>query len=327
MLLRLGIFFGEKEKKMEITASMVKELRERTQAGMMDVKKALQEADGDMDRAADILREKGLSKAAKKADRIAAEGLVRITISDDAKSGAIVEVNSETDFVAKNEEFINFVKDITETVLINSPADVDALKALPFANTSEDIGTKLNALIAKIGENMNIRRVATEKSDGAIIGYTHGTGKIAVLVNFDTDASPSEVDELGKDVAMQIAAMNPMYISRDDVDREYITHEREIITAQALNENEALPEGKRKPEEIVLKMVEGRFNKQLKEVCLLDQVFVKNGDFTVEQVIFNRAKELGKSIKIASIKRFEVGEGIQKKEENFAEEVAKQLGN
>lgn len=304
---------------MEITASMVKELRERTQAGMMDVKRALQEAEGDMDRAADILREKGLSKAAKKADRIAAEGLVKIAIAEDGKTAAIIEVNSETDFVAKNEEFIGFVKEVADTVLSKLPSSVEELKTHMFAATSEDIGTKLNGLIAKIGENMNIRRIATEKATGAVVGYTHGTGKIAVLVNFDSDASPAELEELGKDVAMQIAAMNPMYISRDDVDQNYITHEREILTAQAMNEG--------KPEEIAKKMVEGRLNKQLKEVCLLDQVFVKNSDLTISQVIENKAKELGKSIKIAAIKRFEVGEGIEKKEENFAEEVAKQLGN
>lgn len=304
---------------MEITASMVKELREKTQAGMMDVKRALQEAEGDMDRAADILREKGLSKAAKKADRIAAEGLVKIAISDDAKTGAIIEVNSETDFVAKNEEFIGFVKNVADVVLAKLPHNVEELKALPFAGTSEDIGTKLNALIAKIGENMNLRRLATEKASGAVVGYTHGTGKIAVLVNFDSEASPADLEELGKDVAMQIAAMNPMYISRDDVDQAYITHEREILTAQAMNEG--------KPEEIAKKMVEGRLNKQLKEVCLLDQTFVKDSDLTIAQVIDNRAKALGKTIKIAAIQRFEVGEGIEKKEEDFAAEVAKQLGN
>ncbi len=304
---------------MEITASMVKELRERTQAGMMDVKKALQEADGDMDRAADILREKGLSKAAKKADRIAAEGLVKISITEDGKSGSIVEVNSETDFVAKNEEFIGFVKEVADTVLAKMSASVEELKATAHPVTGEDFGTRLNALIAKIGENMNIRRLATEKANGAVVGYTHGTGKIAVLVNFDSDASAAELEELGKDVAMQIAAMNPMYISRDDVDPSYIEHEREILTAQAMNEG--------KPEEIAKKMVEGRLNKQLKEVCLLDQVFVKDSDLTIAQVIDAKAKELGKSVKIASFQRYEVGEGIEKKEENFAEEVAKQLGN
>ena len=277
---------------MEITASMVKELRERTQAGMMDVKKALQEAEGDMDRAADILREKGLSKAAKKADRIAAEGLVKLAISEDGKNGAVIEVNSETDFVAKNEEFIGFVTEVANTVLAKSPANVEELKSLPYADTSEDVGTKLSALIAKIGENMNLRRLAVEKAKGAVVGYTHGTGRIAVLVNFDSEASAAELEELGKDIAMQIAAMNPMYISRDDVDKSYIEHEREILTAQAMNEG--------KPEEIAKKMVEGRLNKQLKEVCLLDQVFVKNSDFTIAQVIDAKAKELGKSIKIAS---------------------------
>ncbi len=231
----------------------------------------------------------------------------------------MVEINSETDFVAKNEEFIGFVKEVADATLANAPADVDALKALPFAGTSEDFGTKLNALIAKIGENMNIRRLAVENSNGAVVGYTHGTGKIAVLVNFDSEASAADLEELGKDVAMQIAAMNPMYISRDDVDQAYIAHEREILTAQAMNEG--------KPEEIARKMVEGRLNKQLKEVCLLDQTFVKDSDLTVAQVIENRAKALGKAIKVAAIQRFEVGEGIEKKEENFAEEVAKQLGN
>ena len=166
---------------------------------------------------------------------------------------------------------------------------------------------------------MNLRRLAVEKAKGAVVGYTHGTGRIAVLVNFDSEASAAELEELGKDIAMQIAAMNPMYISRDDVDKSYIEHEREILTAQAMNEG--------KPEEIAKKMVEGRLNKQLKEVCLLDQVFVKNSDFTIAQVIDAKAKELGKSIKIASFQRFEVGEGIEKKVEDFAEEVAKQLGN
>lgn len=304
---------------MQITASMVKELREKTQAGMMDVKRALQEAEGDMDRAADILREKGLSKAAKKADRIAAEGLVKIAITEDGKKASIVEVNSETDFVAKNEEFINFVQAMADIALANEPETVEALRELKFLDTDETVTDKLNSLIAKIGENMNVRRADVESANGAVVGYTHGNNKIAVLVNLESDANAAELEELGKDIAMQIAAMNPIYISKDDVDPGYIEHERGILTAQAMNEG--------KPEEIAKKMVEGRLRKQLQEVCLLDQVFVKNSDFTVGQVVENKAKELGKSIKVASIKRYEVGEGIEKKEENFAEEVAKQLGN
>lgn len=304
---------------MQITASMVKELREKTQAGMMDVKRALQEAEGDMDRAADILREKGLSKAAKKADRIAAEGLVKIAITEDGKKASIVEVNSETDFVAKNEEFINYVQAMADIALENDPASIEDFREMKFTGTDETITEKLNSLIAKIGENMSVRRVDIEKADGAVIGYTHGNSRIAVLVNLESEASVAELDELGKDIAMQIAAMNPTYISRDDVDAAYIEHERSILEAQAMNEG--------KPEEIAKKMVEGRLKKQLQEVCLLDQVFVKNSDFTVGQVVENKAKELGKAIKVASIKRYEVGEGIEKREENFAEEVAKQLGN
>lgn len=304
---------------MQISASMVKELRDKTQAGMMDVKRALQEAEGDMDRAADILREKGLSKAAKKADRIAAEGLVKIALSEDGKKAAIVEVNSETDFVAKNEEFINFVQEIANTALSNNPSSIEELREMKFAGTEETVTEKLNSLIAKIGENMNVRRADVEEAKGAVIGYLHGNSRIAVLVNLESDASHAELEELGKDIAMQIAAMNPTYISREDVGAEYIEHERGILTAQAMNEG--------KPEEIAKKMVEGRLKKQLQEVCLLDQTFVKNSDFTVGQVVENKAKELGKAIKVASIKRYEVGEGIEKREENFAEEVAKQLGN
>jgi len=304
---------------MEITASMVKVLREKTQAGMMDCKKALTEVDGDLEKAIDLLREKGLSKAAKKADRIAAEGLVKLIIANDMKSGALVEVNSETDFVAKNEEFIGFVEDLAKMVLETAPASTEDLKNTKYMGTQETVQDVLNNKIARIGENMNLRRSAREDAKGAVVGYLHGAGKIAVLVNFDSDAAAEDLQELGKDVAMQIAAMNPMYISRDDVDQSYIEHEREILTAQAINEG--------KSEEIAKKMVEGRLNKQLKEVCLLEQVFVKDSDFTVKQIIENKAKALGKEIKIAGVQRFEVGEGIEKKEENFADEVAKQLGN
>ncbi len=314
---------------MEITASMVKELREQTQAGMMDCKKALVEAEGDMAKAVDILREKGLSKAAKKAGRIAAEGLVALVVSDDHKAGAIVEVNSETDFVAKNEEFKTFVSEVANFTLKTKPADMDALKAAAFEE-DKSLETVLNEKISKIGENMSIRRFAVEEQEkGAVVGYVHGAGKIAVLVNLASEASADQLQELGKDIAMQVASMNPKYISSDDVDADYIAHEKEILMAQAINENEeeAAKGKKKKPVEIIEKMVVGRLQKELKEVCLLEQVFVKNSDFTVEQVVKNVAKEVGNDISVVSIVRFEVGEGLEKKEENFAEEVAKQMGN
>lgn len=314
---------------MEITASMVKELREQTQAGMMDCKKALVEAEGDMAKAVDILREKGLSKAAKKAGRIAAEGLVALLVSDDHKSGAIVEVNSETDFVAKNEEFKTFVSEVANFALKTKPVDMDALKAETF-EADKSLETVLNEKISKIGENMSIRRFALEEQEkGAVVGYVHGAGKIAVLVNLASEAAADQLQELGKDIAMQVASMNPKYISSDDVDADYIAHEKEILMAQAINENEeeAAKGKKKKPVEIIEKMVVGRLQKELKEVCLLEQVFVKNSDFTVGQVVKNVAKEVGSDISVVSIVRFEVGEGLEKKEENFAEEVAKQMGN
>lgn len=301
---------------MAVTAQMVKELRETTGAGMMDCKKALTEAEGDMDRAIDILREKGLSKAAKKADRIAAEGLVTIKLNADNTVAAIAEVNSETDFVAKNEDFKVFVSDVAEMVLDGDYADVPALLA---ANHREGKALQdvLNDRIATIGEKLDVRRFEKLNSDGVIAGYIHGGGKIGVVVVLDTDSKDEKVSTLGRDIAMQIAAMNPKYISRDDVDQEYIEHEKEVLTQQALNEG--------KPAEIVEKMVVGRLNKELKEVCLLDQVFVKDSEITIGKLVDKVAKEVGSSIKVSSIVRYEVGEGIEKREENFADEVAKQL--
>ncbi len=304
---------------MAITASMVKELREKTAAGMMDCKKALTEADGNMERAVDILREKGLSQAAKKSGRIAAEGLVKIVISEDSKKGSMVEINSETDFVAKNEEFQNFVSDVAKCVANNNPENMEQLLSakLNGENTVKDV---LNAMIAKIGENMNIRRYSyMSVENGRITGYIHGAGKIAVLVKLESDSDSDKLDELGKDIAMQAAAMNPRYISRDDVDQEYIAHEKGILVQQALNEG--------KPQNIVEKMVEGRLQKQLKEVCLLEQTFVKDSDMSIKQLVEKVSKEIGADIKVADIQRFEVGEGLEKKSENFADEVAKQLGN
>lgn len=303
---------------MEISASMVKELREKTGAGMMDCKKALQETEGDMDQAIDLLREKGLAKAAKKSDRIASEGLVDICISEDGTKAAIVEVNSETDFVAKNAEFKTFVSDVASFVLSSNIASVEELLAASFPGSSETVQETLNSKIATIGENMNIRRFAKFEGQGTrAVGYIHGAGKIGVLVELRTDASAAEVAEVGKDVAMQIAAMNPKYISRNDVDQEYLEHEKQILTQQALNEG--------KPAEIVEKMVVGRLNKQINEVCVLEQAFVKNPDLTIAKYIDAEAKKLGKSIELVNMVRFEVGEGIEKKSEDFAEEVAKQL--
>ena len=305
---------------MAVTAAMVKELREMTGAGMMDCKKALVEADGDMDKAVDVLREKGLSKAAKKAGRIAAMGLVDIAFNADASEAAVVEVNSETDFVAKNDEFIGFVKNLANLALTGGAADMDAFMALPY----EAEGTVQDALtnkISKIGENMNIRRFQKISVPGTKnVGYIHGNGTIAVVVTLKTDASAEEVAVVGKDVAMQVASMNPKYVSEADVDQEFIESEKHILLQQALNENTG------KPQEIIEKMVMGRLKKELKETCLLEQKFVKDNEVTVAQYVKNVAKELGKSIEVVGMVRYQVGEGIEKREENFAEEVAKQMG-
>lgn len=300
---------------MAITAQMVKELRETTGAGMMDCKKALQEAEGNMERAIDLLREKGLSKAAKKSDRIAAEGLVAIEINNDNTVGTIVEINSETDFVAKNEDFKTFVKDVAEIALATEKEDVAGL--LTEAHREGVLSEVLNNRIATIGEKLDIRRFAKISTDGQVGGYIHGGGKIGVLVELETEARDAEVLAMGRDIAMQVAAMNPKYVSKDDVDPEYIAHETEILTQQALNEG--------KPANIVEKMIKGRLEKQLKEVCLVEQAFVKNPDLTIKQLVADVAKKVGSDIKVARVVRFEVGEGIEKKEENFAEEVAKQL--
>lgn len=301
---------------MAVTAKMVKELREITGAGMMDCKKALVTAEGEIEKAIDLLREKGLAKAAKKADRVAAEGLVTIMTNEDNSVGAIVEVNSETDFVAKNEDFKVFVADVAEMVVAGDHADLDALLA---ANHKEGKSLKdvLNDRIATIGEKLDVRRFKKIASKGKVANYIHGGGKIGVMVELETESNDERVITLGKDIAMQVAAMNPKYVSRDDVDPEYIAHETEVLTQQALNEG--------KPANIVEKMVVGRLNKELKEICLLDQPFVKDPDFTIAKLIAKVAKEVGADIKIAEVIRYEVGEGIEKKEENFADEVAKQL--
>lgn len=303
---------------MAVTATMVKELRERTGAGMMDCKKVLVETDGDMDKAIELLREKGLAKAAKKAGRIASEGLVKLAFSADGKVASAVEVNSETDFVAKNEEFVTFVDDLAQLALTTDAADLEAFKAcdLKGEGTVQEV---LNAKISKIGENMNVRRFAKMKEDGVVyVGYTHGAGKIGVIIGLKTEASAEEVNTVGRDVAMQVASMSPKFVNEAEVDPEWLEKEKEIAAQQLLNEG--------KPEKMLEKIIPGKVKAILKEVCLVDQKFVKNSDQTVAQYVAEAAKALGKDIQIASMLRYEVGEGLEKKEENFAEEVAKQMG-
>ncbi len=300
---------------MAITAAMVKELRERTGAGMMDCKSVLNETNGDMDKAIEVLREKGLAKAAKKAGRIAAEGLVKEAVSADGKAAALVEINSETDFVAKNEQFITFVNQVAELVLNKDIQDVEALKNLAWADdASKTVGDVLTEKIATIGENLTIRRLVKKTTTGTLVAYTHGGGKIVTIV--EVAAEGDKAKEVGRNVAMQVAAVNPEYISMNEVSEETKSKEKEILMTQALNENPG------KPENIIEKMVIGRLNKQLKEICLLEQEYVKDPDLTVAKYVAN---ELGSADVIKSFVRFETGEGIEKKEENFAEEVAKQI--
>lgn len=302
---------------MDVTASMVKELRERTGAGMMDCKKVLVETGGDIDKAIESLREKGLAKAAKKAGRVASQGLVKLAFSADGTMASVVEVNSETDFVAKNEEFIAFVADLAELALANGNLTLEEFVALDLKGEGA-VKDVLNAKIAKIGENMNVRRFAKFATSGVkYVGYSHGNGKIGVVMGLKTDAIAEEVAVVGKDVAMQVASMNPKFIDESQVDPEYLEGEKKILVQQALNEG--------KPADIVEKMVIGRLKKELKETCLVEQKFVKDGDMSVKEYIAGVAKELGKTIEVVEMVRFEVGEGIEKKEENFADEVAKQI--
>ena len=310
---------------MAITAGMVKELREKTGAGMMDCKKALNATDGNMEAAVEHLREQGLAKAEKKAGRIAAEGLVATKLSDDVKKAAIVEVNSETDFVAKNEQFQTYVAEVADQALTTGAADIEAFLAEESkAEAGKTVKEVLDGKIAIIGENLNIRRFAQmESADGFVASYIHAGGKIGVLVEVETDVVNDDIKEMGKNVAMQVAAIMPKYTSRDEVSKDYIDHETEILKAQAKNEN---PD---KPDNIIEKMIIGRLNKELKEVCLLDQAYVKaeDGKQSVGKYVEEVAKANSAKIAIKGFIRFETGEGIEKKEENFAEEVAKQMGN
>ena len=311
---------------MAITASMVKELREMTGAGMMDCKKALSATDGDFDKAIEFLREKGLATAEKKAGRIAAEGLVATTIKDSDKVAAIVEVNAETDFVAKNEVFQTFVKEVVEQAADTDAADIDAFKAEKWAlDTSMTVDEKLAAMIAKIGENMNIRRFEKIVSeDGIVVSYIHAAGKIGVLVEAKTENNDERVKEALKNVAMQVAALNPKYVSTDDVPEEYKEHEKEILIAQAKND----PKNANKPENIIEKMITGRLAKELKEICLLEQEYVKaENKETVAKYLEMVSKEVGTPVELKRFVRFETGEGLEKKNEDFAAEVAAQMGN
>lgn len=308
---------------MAVTASMVKELREMTGAGMMDCKKALSATDGDFDKAIEFLREKGLATAEKKAGRIAAEGLVATTIKDGDKVAAIVEVNAETDFVAKNEVFRTFVKEVVEQAVDTDAADIDAFKAEKWAlDTSMTVDEKLAAMIAKIGENMNIRRFEKIVSeDGIVVSYIHAAGKIGVLVEAKTESNDERVKEALKNVAMQVAALNPKYVSTDDVPEEYKEHEKEILIAQAKND----PKNANKPENIIEKMITGRLAKELKEICLLEQEYVKaENKETVAKYLEMVSKEVGTPVELKRFVRFETGEGLEKKNEDFAAEVAAQ---
>ena len=305
---------------MAITAGMVKELREMTGAGMMDCKKALAETNGDMDAAVEFLRKNGQAKAEKKAGRIAAEGIVKTVVKDD-KVAAIVEVNSETDFVAKNDEFQGFVEAVANQVVDSEAADLDAFMAEAWAaDTTKTVKDALVEKVAVIGENLNIRRFEKIVTDGCVVDYIHGGGRIGVLVVADTDVVNDDIKACLKNVAMQVAAMSPKYVSRDEVSQEYMEHEKEILLAQAKKEN---PE---KPENIIEKMIIGRLNKEMKEICLLDQVYVQDSDLTVGKYVDKVAKENGANVKVTKFVRFETGEGIEKKVDDFAAEVAAQAG-
>ena len=303
---------------MPFTAQDVKTLREMTECGMLDCKKALMETDGDMEKAVEFLREKGLASAAKKAGRIAAEGLVLAFTDSEKKVSVAIEVNSETDFVAKNEDFREFVRLAGQAVIDNNPADVDALLACVVDGRT--VQEHLQDRQLKIRENLKVRRFV--RYEGDVATYVHGGGTIGVMVKFATDVADKEgFAEYGKDIAMQIAAANPAYICEHCVPAEVIEHEKEILFAQISNDEKLA----NKPDAVKEKMVEGRIGKYYKENCLMNQEFVKDPDFDIKGYTEKVAKELGGSIKIAEFVRMEKGEGIEKKQENFADEVAKQM--
>jgi elongation factor Ts len=301
-----------------ITAQSVKELRERTGAGMMNCKKALTETDGDLEKAVELLREKGLAAAAKKAGRVAAEGLVKTYISEDKKKAAIVEVNCETDFVAANEQFIAFVDKIAEFVVDTTANTVEELANVKF-DGDKTVQESLTELIATLGENMTVRRFEKFSVDkGELQTYIHGGGRIGVVVELACENASPVLAEVAKELCMQVAAANPLFLNKDSVDQEAVEKEKEIYRVQALNEG--------KPENIVDKMVMGRVQKYYKEVCLLEQPWVKDGDKTITKFVEEKSKEAGSPISVVKFTRFERGEGIEKIVEDFAEEVARQMG-
>jgi elongation factor Ts len=298
---------------MAFTAKDVQILREKTGCGMMDCKKALQSSEGDMDKAIEFLREKGLAAAAKKAGRIAAEGIVFAEIDNASKVGIILEVNTETDFVASNESFQDFVKTCAKTIEIGNPADVDALLELKAEGSEMTIAELLREKVLTIGENIKIRRFV--RLEGDLVTYVHGGGRIGVIVKFDTDvASKPGFEEYSKDVAMQIAAINPQYLDKQSVPADVVEEEKKVLTLQAISEG--------KPQNIAEKIVMGRISKFYKDICLVEQDFVKNADITISKYTDETAKSLGGKIKITQFLRFEKGEGLQKREDNFAEEIA-----
>ena len=307
---------------MAFTAADVKALREKTGVGMMDCKKALTEADGDMDRAIDVLREKGLAASAKKAGRIAAEGIVLAYTDEAKKVSVLVEVNSETDFVAKNEKFVNYVTAVAKTIADTNPADVDELLAKPLAGGTRTVQENLQDMVLSIGENMKIRRF--ERVEGITTSYIHGGGSVGVLVMFDTDDKTAATDAfkvMGKDVAMQIAAMSPAYLDEASVPADVLAHEKEITKAQLAED----PKMAGKPEQVLAKIVDGKIVKYFKENCLLDQAFVKDGDMNVAKYVASVAKELGADIKVTGFIRYAKGEGLEKREDDFAAEVASMM--
>ena len=304
---------------MAFTAKDVQALREKTGVGMMECKKALTAADGDMDKAVDLLREKGLAAAAKKATRIAAEGAVYAYVDEAKKVGVAVEVNAETDFAAKSDKFQEFVHTVAAVIADKNPADVEALMELPYGDAGTTVAEALREHVLVIGENLSVRRFV--RYEGDVVAYVHGGGRIGVLVKFDADAAASGTDilkECGKDVAMQIAALNAPYLSEETVPAADIAHEKEITVAQI----QADPKNASKPENIIQKMVDGRMHKFFKENCLIDQEFVKDSSMTVGQYVDAEAKKAGGTMKLVAYTRFEKGEGLQKREDNFAEEVA-----
>ncbi|MBO7335674.1 MAG: elongation factor Ts [Lachnospiraceae bacterium] len=310
----------------EITASLVKDLREITGAGMMDCKKALAETDGDIDKAVEVLREKGLAKAAKKANRIAAEGVCATCISADGKLASIVEVNSETDFVAKNEKFVGFVNAVAAQAATTKASDIDAFLAEPWSlDTAKTVNEELASQIAVIGENLKIRRFEKiDSADGFVESYIHQGGSKAILVEMAASERNDAARECAKNVAMQVCAMSPKYVSKDEIGADFIENEKAILLEQIKND----PKDSQKPQNVIEGMIKGRLNKELAEICLNDQVYVKaeDGKQTVGQYVAQVAKANNMTLSIKRFVRFETGEGLEKKSENFAEEVAKQMG-